>query len=175
MKRDELTQAMLMEMLLYNPDTGVFTWRGGRFDARGRRITRFVGTPAGTPITAGHISIYLHVDKRHYLAHRLAWLYTYGEFPKGLVDHVNRDPSDNRIANLRLATRSENAMNAGMWSHNTSGYKGVCWDKKSCSWMAYVKKDKRMVFRKHFNSKDDAALAVREARKQIHGEFANHG
>jgi len=98
--------------LTYDPDTGLFT--------------RIKGHKIGTQITGntqGYLSI--RVGYNSYRAHRLAWLYVYGVFPKGILDHKNRDRLDNRISNLREASRALNMHNAGLNKNNTSGHKGI--------------------------------------------------
>lgn len=103
--RSRLSQARLKEMLNYDPATGLFTRLVGR---TGPAV---VGTVAGHLHTAtGYIYIWL--DGRSYLAHRLAWFYMYGEWPSSLIDHINRVRDDNRIANLRVANESLNAQNS---------------------------------------------------------------
>ena len=69
--------------------------------------------------------VLISIDGTRYPAHRLAWLYIYGQWPNGQIDHINRNPSDNRIVNLREATVAENGHNAGLRIDNTSGFKGV--------------------------------------------------
>lgn len=97
-----LTAEELRERLDYDPETGVFTWR---VKPRQKKILGY----------AGHLSkagyIYISVRKKTYAAHRLAWLHTYGYWPRKEIDHINRVRSDNRIANLREATRAENCAN----------------------------------------------------------------
>jgi hypothetical protein len=97
------------ELLRYDPDTGVLTWKSAVSPQRA------AGSVAGTRRPDGYSRIKL--DGRLYLAHRLAWLLTHGTCPKE-IDHISGDRSDNRIANLRAASRSQN-------SQNRSGVKGV--------------------------------------------------
>ena len=74
---------------------------------------------------------YIRIDGKGYLGHRLAWLYMHGHFPDGLLDHKTRNPSSCRIADLRKATHSQNAANTNLRATSTSGFKGVCWHKKT--------------------------------------------
>ena len=94
-----LTVAELKDCLIYDENSGVFTRRRGKL----------AGKVAGSD-HAGYIAI--RVKGRQYLAHRLAWLYSYGEWPSREVDHIDRNPSNNRIANLRAATRAQNVQNS---------------------------------------------------------------
>jgi hypothetical protein len=99
-----LTAERLRELLHYDPDTGVFTW----LRVKGRRVR--VGALSGKANGGGYFQI--GVDGRIYYAHRLAWLYVHGEWPVASIDHVNCDRCDNRLANLRPATKAQNAANA---------------------------------------------------------------
>ena len=126
----KLTQKKLKQYLNYNPLTGEFIWivtLGGRSK---------VGSVAGT-LSHGYIQI--RISGKPYKAHRLAWLYVYGYFPEHDIDHIDRDPSNNKIINLRHVSRSCNVKNSGLRCTNTSGIKGVYWDKKSDKWRAQIK------------------------------------
>lgn len=158
-----LTQARLKELLHYDPETGRFT----------RRVSRggyAVGSRAGT--TTGRGYLILCVDRKCYLAHRLAFLYMTGSWPPAEVDHINRDPSDNRWENLRLATRQENSWNIGLRGDNTSGHRGVSWDKENEKWQARGARDGRRVHLGRFESLEEAAAATRKWREDNFGEFA---
>ena len=124
-----LTQERLKQALKYDPETGVFTWAES---GRGRKI----GRQAGGLTHEGYLRI--TVDQQEYKAHRLAWLYVHGEWPKQVIDHINRDRSDNRIANLRDVSSMENSNNHGGYSTNSSGHTGVCWNKNEGKWQAYL-------------------------------------
>jgi hypothetical protein len=103
MTRVILTQEMVQEELKYDPEIGQFFWRMGK---QRRRLNKV----AGCANKDGYIVIWL--GKKLVRAHRLAWIYVYGEIPKDkFVDHINRDRSDNRIQNLRLVTPLENTKN----------------------------------------------------------------
>lgn len=90
-----------------------------------------------------------------------------------LVDHIDGDPLNNRRANLRLATASENGMNRGKQSNNTSGYKGVVFDKQKGKWAARICANKKTHHIGYFDDPLSAALAYNKEAKQIHGNFAN--
>lgn len=111
----------LRELLDYDPASGVFRWR---HTTRGY-VQK--GRVAGCYTKNWYVNIC--VRGRNYGAHRLAWLYVHGEWPPKFIDHVNGDLSDNRIANLRPATRAQNGANRKLESNSSSGLKGVSWHK----------------------------------------------
>lgn len=124
-----LTQERLKELLHYDPETGIFT--------RKSTVGRFLkGSISGAKQNMGYIQI--TVDAKNYLAHRLAWLYVYGEFPKTQIDHINRIKMDNRIKNLRDVDASANHHNVGLRSHNRSGITGVVWNERNKNWKAQI-------------------------------------
>lgn len=112
-----LTHERLREVLIYDPDTGLWTWRitvSNRAKA---------GARAGCRRNDGYHLI--RVDGRLYLAHRLAWLYMTGGWPEREIDHADGNPSDNRWANLRLATHAQNITNQTAHRDNRLGAKGI--------------------------------------------------
>lgn len=125
----ELTSERLRELFEYSPDTGIFTFRV----SRGRRRA---GSVAGNLQKDGYMAI--GVDSRHYLSHRLAWLYVNGSWPVDRIDHADGDRSNNRIANLRDVSHSENLRNQGFRADNTSGFKGVSFHKATHRWKAQI-------------------------------------
>lgn len=111
----------------------------------------------------------------HYRTHRVAWFLVKGEQPPDILDHINNNKTDNRIENLREATQSQNSFNAKTRKDNTSGIKGVHWHKLNKRWVARVKINNKYIHIGNFTDLDEAEQAVKEARQQIHGEYANHG
>lgn len=163
----ELTAERLRQVLRYEPTTGLFTW------ILPSSIRVKPGDTAGSP-TKGYVSI--GVDGREYRAHRLAWLYVNGTWPSTAdLDHINEDKSDNRIANLREASRSENMANVTAWKNNTSGYKGVTYNRRNDRWVAQTKKDKRPIFIGSFRTAEEAHAAYVNKARELFGEFANAG
>jgi hypothetical protein len=110
---------------------------------------------------------------QHSLA-RIVFLMHQGYLPE-IVDHADCNPMNNDISNLRAATKAENQRNAGMFAHNTSGIKGVIWDKRSNKWIGRIKVNGKCKHLGTFKSKEDAREFVQLTRKELHGEFANHG
>lgn len=157
-----LTQARLQELLHYDLETGVFTWKVNRSG------TAKAGTRAGTANTSGHIQIM--ADRKMHLGHKLAWLYVTGEFPSTFMDHINRDPADNRFSNLRLCTHAQNMQNKGRYRNNTTGVPGV-YPAPSGRWKAAIGvggKFRSLGTHPTF----EAAVAARQAAQAAHHAFA---
>jgi hypothetical protein len=148
-RKRKLTQERLKELLDYNPDTGVFT-RKVRQSGNAKE-----GAIAGSN-TTGYIRI--GVDGPEYAAHRLAFLWMEGYFPENEVDHIDRNPSNNRWNNLREVSHQCNVRNVGIRKDNTSGIPGVGWDSKGACWRAYIKLSKKL---KHLGGSKDFSEAVR--------------
>ena len=149
----------LKELLNYDPDTGEFTWRVGK---RGL----YAGDIAGC-IAKHHYRV-IRLDNKLYYAHRLAFFWSTGRWPK-YVDHKNRCTLDNRFSNLREASMSENLMNARRPRNNTTGYKGVWFDKNVGRYRAEVSGDHIPGF--FVTAKEAHEAYMVEAKKRF-GEFA---
>lgn len=113
-----LTVGIVRSMLDYEPSTGEFVWKW-RSDIGLATNVRQCGLVAGRIDSKGYRRIAIH--RRAMAASRLAWLLSYGEWPKGEVDHINGNPQDDRLANLRLATRSQNLANSRNRGRNPKG------------------------------------------------------
>ena len=155
----ELTVERLREVLDYCPDTGVFTWKI-RTNSRVK-----VGDVAGCLDKDGYLRI--QIDSRLHFTHRLAWFYVTGEWPPDQIDHINGIRDDNRIANLRAATRSENGQNRRKpQANNTTGYLGVT--RHRGKFLAKIRLDGK---RKHlglFNTPEEAHAAYLKVKREIH-------
>lgn len=159
-----LTADRLREVLNFDPDTGQFTWCKS-LSLRGR-----VGERAGHSQKDGRVIV--GIDGVSYLAHRLAWLYTHGAWPLNLIDHINRDNSDNRLVNLRQATSSENKLNADAHRDSVTGLKGITFDRSRARWVVQLSKKGRKSIAKRFVSKAEAIEFYRQKSVEYHGEFA---
>jgi len=144
-----LTQKRLKELLDYDPETGIFTWKV--ISAQSIKI----GDKAGCKNPTGYISI--NVDNKSYLAHRLAWLFVHGCFPKGGLDHEDRIRDNNWIKNLREATQSQNVINSKIQSNNTSGIKGVYYNKPTQKWAVRIGILGKRIHLSYHENKFDAA------------------
>lgn len=175
-EREALTAEYVRQILDYNPDTGVFTWRMRPREhfasnrAHAAWNARFVNKMAGGICGKGYRLI--SIDNYQHLAHRLAWLYVTGEWPKEEVDHIDCKPENNSWDNLREASRLQNVANMRISQRNTSGIKGVSWEKRFNRWHARTRVNGKTVHLGYYKSKDDAALAYRLAISEIHGAYA---
>ena len=159
-----ITQSELKDLLNYNPDTGVFTWNVSL------RSNVKVGDIVGCkPNAAGYGRIGLH--NKVYLAHRLAWLWVAGVEAPQQIDHINGNRLDNKFANLRLATCSQNLCNKGRQGNNTSGQKGVSWYKTRGQWIAVCYAQGKRNFLGYFTTIEAASKAYIDFATEQHGEF----
>jgi len=163
-----LTQERLKELLHYDPDTGVFTW----IKSHGSLNRRFLNKEAGSINNTGHRRIGLLGV--HYQAHRLVWLYVYGELPKTDIDHKDQNGSNNKLSNLRKTTHQENCKNLSMKSNNKSGFTGVSFDKQREKWAAYITISMKKIHLGRFDDISDA-IGARKAANIKYGFYKNHG
>jgi hypothetical protein len=175
---------LLRKLLRYEPDTGRLFWRKrtpDMFEGQSRNAqdccnawnNKFAGREAFTSISGkGYNSG--AIFGRNYRAHRVIWAIFHGEWPRGQIDHINGNPSDNRIKNLRDVTNEENHRNMKTRSDNTSGVMGVFFYKTRKKWEAYIKTDGRKKHLGYFANIDDA-IAARKAAEIKYGYHKNHG
>jgi hypothetical protein len=154
----------IRKWLSYSPETGEFVWTECLSNAAP------AGSVAGSPSKRGYISI--QINGRLYRAHRLAWAYVYGEWPDKDIDHINGKIADNRIANLRLATASQNQANVGLRTDNKSGLKGVSFHRVTGKWSATIQHQGRRIHLGLFTTPDAASSSYNEAALSLRGEFA---
>lgn len=162
-----ISQEELKRFLSYDPLTGYFTWRMNR--SRTKK-----GTIAGTTGSDGYI--YIVISRKHYVAHRLAWFYMTGEWPKEEIDHKNKQRADNVFDNLREATCSENKANAAVRTHSASQVKGVYFDARRPKkpWQAYVTKNKKRTSIGYYATKEEAADARNKKAFELFGDFTRY-
>jgi hypothetical protein len=162
MAKADLTADRLRELLDYNQETGVFTWR----DKRGPRA-KHAGVAGCISSDSGYRMIRL--DFRLYRAHRLAWLYVFGKWPAEQIDHINGDRADNRLANLREASNRLNCENKRRAQKNSaSGVLGVSWNKRNKMWSAKLSHRNSEVFCRYFHDIEDARQAYLDAKRRLH-------
>lgn len=128
------------------------------------------GSVAGSPNYKGHLCV--QVNNKIYRVHNIIWAMHHGRIPDGyLVDHIDGNPSNNSIANLRLATLSQNNNNSKKRENTSSKYKGVHWNKQSNSWRASIRADGRVLYIGNFKTEEEAHKAWCAVAKDLHGEF----
>ena len=162
MSKPILTQIQLKEIIEYNPETGVFKWTNKKRWTNKRTV--------GHIDKDGYHSIM--IDGRNWRAHRLAWLYVYGELPDQ-IDHINHQKSDNRIANLRSVTNQQNQMNR-RYTGNSAGFMGVCYDKSRKQYKPHIKVDQELINLGRYDSLEEA-IGARIAAEVEYGFHINHG
>ena len=160
MSKCVLTHDRLKELLDYDSYTGLFTW----IQDRSNRVLS--GTMAGCINSYGYIAIRLLGSS--YLAHRLAWFYIYGVWPAKHLDHINGERDDNRLANLREASDAEQQQNVKLTAANTSGHKGVSWNRRHKKWIAQIKAGGRYLYLGAFTEIEDAVAARAEGKRKYH-------
>jgi len=158
--RDDLTQELLKTVLHYDRKTGNFRWL-----VKPASRTH-IGDLAGCIEPAGYRVI--GIAGIGFKAHRLAWLYVYGEFPNEL-DHKNRNRADNRISNLREATRPQNGGNAK--GRREGRLKGAYWHKRGKRWASSLCVDGKHIWLGQYATEEEAHAAYCEAAKKKFGEF----
>ena len=168
---------VLRQLLRYEPETGKLFWRerGPEIapDERLRKAwnTSWAGKEAFTCIAPVGYRQGNILQRRQY-AHRVAWVLHFGEWPHMHIDHVNGDRTDNRIVNLRLASRSNNQHNQGIRKSNTSGFKGVSWNRQCQKWSAWIRCRGMSHYLGLYPTPEEAHAAYCEAAERLHGEFA---
>ena len=144
----------LKQIIQYDPQTGQFTWR-----VNGKGRFQRVGKIAGTLTEKGYLKIC--ADCKAYRAHRLAWFYVHEVWPPDEIDHINRNKTDNRIANLRLATHVENCQNMPLRRDNKYGVPGITYhgDRRKKRWQAKIRINGVLKYLGYYHTIDEAKAA----------------
>lgn len=151
--QDRISCEELRQRVIYNPNTGEFTWRIDR----GKKYK--AGDRAGSAHSKGYVTVRL--DNRLYFAHRLAWLYMTGNWPS-MIDHVNQCRSDNRWNNLREVTPEQNQSNRnvrGIHRHTQTG-----------RWVAQISVRGKTIHLGCFDD-EETAMTIRKLAEQTRDEF----
>jgi hypothetical protein len=177
-EREALTAEYVRQILYYNPETGVFTWRTrprehfATLNAFATWNAKYAHRATGGSTNKdGYLRI--GINGNSYYAHRLAWLYMTGEWPTDEIDHVNGTTIDNKISNLRQASHAQNMINRKLQKNNTSGHKGVRWSKRDRMWSVSIKTGGRTNYLGYFRDDqfDEAVAVYEKAARELHGEF----
>ncbi|MEH3356433.1 HNH endonuclease [Enterobacter kobei] len=156
----------IRDLIDYNPETGVLK---AKVNFSGRQA----GSVIGSQTRQGYYAFSLFGKKC--FAHRLAWLLHYGEWPSQPIDHINGIKTDNSIRNLRLCSLSQNQFNKPTQKNNTTGVKGVYWNKRDKRYVASVQFNGKKYSAGHHKDIESAKEAVMKLREKLAGEFTNHG
>jgi len=147
-----ITQETVKSLLHYCPESGVLT--------RNSKV-------AGGLSSDGYTTV--GINTKRYYAHRIAWLYVHGKFPVADLDHINGDRRDNRMINLREATRTQN--NANRKYHKL---KGVTKQGRHNSWMARLEHNRKRYYFGSFSTPEEAHVAYLKGAEEIFGEYSSH-
>lgn len=173
----ELTQKVLKESLLYCHTSGVFTWKNrplSHFTKKDRWLAvnnRFAGKTANSESSHGYTRVLISGSR--YYAHRLVWLYVYGEWPNK-IDHIDGNRQNNKLINLRSVSNRENTKNRSISKTSSTGVMGVSKVKGFNRWRAYISVDKKQIWLGSFDDINKAIKARKEADKK-YGFHKNHG
>lgn len=169
---------VLRQLLRYDAETGKLYWRPRARPWFKREVDwkiwnkRYAGKEAMTALRSDGYFVGRIFDVM-IRSHRAAWAITYGVWPEE-IDHINGDPADNRLANLRSASRAENCRNLKRPKNNTSGHVGVTRCNRRGAWIAQMNIMNKMVYIGQYASKAEAA-AARKMKEQEMGFHKNHG
>jgi hypothetical protein len=166
--KKDLNPNYLRSVLSYDSLNGEFIWKH-REDRSAGWNSRWAGKVAGTVRTDGYVAI--QINKRLYQAHRLAWLFVYKKWPVDQVDHIDGDPGNNRIANLRQATNQENCCNGKLRANNSTGVTGVSWHKGAGKFVASISNDGNLLNLGLFDTLEEATAARHTAEIKYYGNF----
>lgn len=179
--RPEMNQELVRSLLDYDPETGIFLWKHrtpkmfsgkGRLSAEGecaRWNGQFAGKRAGTTNTNGYRRIKIF-DSFYLSEHVAAWLYVHGEYLPGQIDHRYGIKDDNRISELRRATKSQNGVNRPK-PPSKSGELGIYWEPKRGTWKVTVRHQNQLLWGGRFRDKAGAIAKRDELLAQAHPEF----
>jgi hypothetical protein len=176
-----LTHNLLKSLLLYDHKTGLFTWAERpifMFLCAANKLTwnkRFAGSFAGGIIKSSCKKyLIISINKKRYCAHRLAWFYMTGNWPKYQIDHIDGNGLNNSWGNLRDVDGFINHKNMRLKSCNTSGFCGVWYNRKNKKWCSEIKVDLKKISLGSFVEKEDA-ISARAFANIKYGFHENHG
>lgn len=167
--KNGITADLARYLFNYDPDTGVLSWKNPRKKT-------LIGRPVGNKKGNNYMRVTVIVDRKlnYFVVHRIAWLVHYGRWPKDQLDHINGIRNDNRLCNLRECSQAENNANTRLYKNNKSGVKGVYWEPDRNSWAAYIRENKILRRIGRFETKEEAALARKQAFEDYYHEFCRY-
>ncbi len=173
----------LNALLSYTAETGELRWkhRGPEWFTGGKQTAAhnaaiWNGKNAGklirAPLRNGHLTVGLLGATA--LAHRVAWKMTTGEDPGNVIDHIDGNPANNRISNLRVVSQTINSRNAKLSKNSKTGVNGVTFHERTGRWHARIMVSRKGIFLGSFATLEEAVAARRKADAE-HGFHATHG
>ena len=179
MDKSDITYEVVSELMELDAVTGRLFWkkRSLKWFSSHRSMGSFNSKFAGKE-ALGKLNINGYPSGKilgfSFLAHRVVWLLSTGEWPVDQLDHINGDRSDNRMENLREVSNAENCRNQKMRKTNSSGATGVYWSKRLDKWFATIQVDGRPIYLGSFDEFKDAAQ-IRKLEEARNGFHPNHG
>lgn len=158
----KITAEAFRALANYDPKTGILSWKVNR----GRMAKK--GDVLGRSVFNGRCQVI--VCGKAYSVQNLAWLHFYGNWPEILVDHIDGNPLNNKISNLRACNHAENNQNTLKYKNNTTGWKGVDFHKKTQKYRARISAFGKSTVIGYFDTAEAAGLAYLDAKK-IHHKF----
>jgi hypothetical protein len=151
------------EYASYDPETGAMVWIKSK-----KKV--IVGNEVGNTPKRPELYRASNFEYTKFLVHRMAWSMVHGTIPDGMqVDHINGSRHDNRIANLRLVTNSQNGENKHKaMAHSKSGILGVSWDRGMGKWVARIKDGTKYRVIGYYTDKHEAGKSYQSVKSQIH-------
>jgi HNH endonuclease len=172
-----ITPAELRQLLDYNPETGVLTWKlrdRSWFPSNNSHAvwnSRWANKAAGgLCVNSGYVIVM--VLGKSYPAHRVAWVLHHGVWPSGEVDHADMNRLNNRMVNLRVASHAQNQANGKAYRNNKSGFKGVYWEPKAGVYSVQIRADRKLTTVGRFRCLEEAVAAHATAHRERFGEFS---
>jgi hypothetical protein len=171
-KMTELTAKYVRSILDYDTETGVLTWKYNPNKPLNWNA-RYSGKRAGRVTNMGYIR--LSINNREYMAHRIIWLINKGCIGDNEIDHINGVKSDNRLCNLRLATRQQNEWNRPGHKNVSSKHKGVFWVARDKRWRAEIVYNGKTQYIGQYECEELASLVYSEHADKLYGEYSYAG
>lgn len=169
--KEPFTPEVLNEILDYEQSSGLLFWRKreAKWFSTEASANAWNAKHAGKRVAEskyGRGYSFVYIMGKKMMAHRVIWAMVRGKWPSGVIDHIDRNPRNNRISNLRDVTQSENLQNQSK-RKSESGETGVSWDQRRSRWVARIGSDKKGIFLGHFRLKADAINARKMAEQKF--------
>ena len=164
MLQPTFTIKRLRDLIDYDPKTGIMRWKV----CKASRIN--IGDIITGKMKLGHLRV--GIDGQRYLAHRIAWFHYYGKWPTKHIDHIDNNPENNAINNLRECTPAQNLWNRPAQCNSLLSLKGVSFDTRRGTWFARIMVEGKLHWLSSYNSPELAHAGYIKAAKKLHGEFA---